>query len=113
LLLRRVRLGHLLPGGGEAVLARIRAICQPELGWDDAKWEKEEAAYRDLWHKCYSLPARDTIPDWQAMLHQARVGRAVAHPSRRKTLAKRSVLAGGLLVLALLLTWLYQRRRRA
>ena len=28
---------------------RIRAIAQPELGWDDARWAKEEAAYRKIW----------------------------------------------------------------
>jgi glycerol-3-phosphate dehydrogenase len=113
LLLRRVRLGHLLPEGGEEVLPRVRAICQPELGWDDARWEREKAAYRDLWRNSYSLPTRDAIPDWQAMLHQARVARATARPIRKKRLAKRSVLAGGLLALALLLTWLYWRRQRA
>jgi len=49
LLLRRVRLGLLLPGGGVAHLARIRELAAPELGWDDARWEAEEAAYRARW----------------------------------------------------------------
>jgi glycerol-3-phosphate dehydrogenase len=56
LLLRRTRLGLLLPSGGTGHMARIRAICQPELGWSDADWEREEAAYRNLWTKHYSLP---------------------------------------------------------
>jgi glycerol-3-phosphate dehydrogenase len=112
LLLRRVRLGHLLPGGGEEVLPRIRTICQPELGWDDDRWEAEEAAYRELWGTYYSLPDRDAIPDWQAMLRQARSAQTAARPSRWKKLAERSILAGGLLALALLLTWLYWRRHR-
>jgi hypothetical protein len=72
----------------------------------------EEAAYRHLWHNYYSLPAREAVPDWQAMLHQARVQRAKAHPNRRKKLAKRSVLIGGPLALVLLLAWLYWRRQR-
>ena len=38
LLLRRVRLGLLLPGGGEAILPAVRTICQQELGWDDDRW---------------------------------------------------------------------------
>ncbi len=64
LLLRRVRLGLLLPQGGAALLPRIRTICQPELGWDDAKWEAEEQAYLSLWRTCYSLPAGALVPDW-------------------------------------------------
>ena len=56
LLLRRTRLGLLLRGGGAGHMVRIRAICQPELGWSDADWEREEAAYRQLWTQHYSLP---------------------------------------------------------
>ncbi|AKV04633.1 Aerobic glycerol-3-phosphate dehydrogenase [Labilithrix luteola] len=56
LLLRRVRLGLLLPNGGFDQMARIRAVAQPELGWDDAHWEREEAAYRKLWKQAYSSP---------------------------------------------------------
>ena len=62
LLLRRTRLGLLLREGGRAHLARIRAICQPELGWDDEKWAQEQQQYLVLWQKNYGLPARDTIP---------------------------------------------------
>jgi len=57
LLLRRVRIGLLLHGGGQAHLARIRAICQPELTWTDARWETESTAYSELWKTHYSLPA--------------------------------------------------------
>jgi glycerol-3-phosphate dehydrogenase len=56
LLLRRVRLGLLLPNGGLDEVAKIRALAQPELGWDDAKWEREEAAYRTTWKRAYSPP---------------------------------------------------------
>ena len=38
LLLRRVRVGLWLPGGGVDLLPRVRAIVQPELGWDDERW---------------------------------------------------------------------------
>ncbi len=55
-LLRRVRLGYTLPQGGVAHLARVRAIIQPELGWNDARWMAEEAAYRCLIREAYSLP---------------------------------------------------------
>jgi len=54
LLLRRTRLGLLLRGGGVDHLPRIRAICQEELGWDDARWASEQAAYLALWQQHYS-----------------------------------------------------------
>jgi glycerol-3-phosphate dehydrogenase len=56
LLLRRLRIGIQLRGGGEAILPRVRAICQPELGWSDARWDAEQAAYLALWHRHYSIP---------------------------------------------------------
>lgn len=55
LLLRRVRLGLLTPNGGLDLLPRIRAIVQPELGWDDIRWEKETIEYVKLWNTSYSL----------------------------------------------------------
>ena len=75
LLLRRVRLGLLLPQGGSAQFPQIRAICQQELGWDDARWDEEKTAYLALWHKCYSLPDPTTIPDWRAMVAEAKAKR--------------------------------------
>jgi glycerol-3-phosphate dehydrogenase len=57
LLLRRTRLGLQLRQGGAALLPRIRAVCQPELGWNDARWEREEADYLALWRSHYGLPA--------------------------------------------------------
>jgi glycerol-3-phosphate dehydrogenase len=112
LLLRRVRLGHLLPQGGAALLPQIRAICQPELGWDDARWEAEEAAYLDLWRCCYSLPDRAAIPDWRAMLAEAEARRLAAQPLRRRKVIKGSALVGVLAGLALVLTVVYMRWRR-
>lgn len=55
LLLRRVRLGLLLPNGGMDLLPRIRAIVQSELGWDDARWEQETSDYAELWNRAYRL----------------------------------------------------------
>jgi glycerol-3-phosphate dehydrogenase len=54
LLLRRVRLGLLLPNGGLDIIDRIRRIVQSELDWDDAHWEQEVTAYAQLWQKAYS-----------------------------------------------------------
>ena len=56
LLLRRVRLGLLLPDGARELLPEVRRICQPELGWDDARWEAEADRYANTWRSCYSLP---------------------------------------------------------
>jgi glycerol-3-phosphate dehydrogenase len=54
LLLRRVRLGLLLPHGASDLLARIRSIVQPELGWSDERWQQEETAYLQTWQRYYS-----------------------------------------------------------
>ncbi|MBF7731405.1 glycerol-3-phosphate dehydrogenase/oxidase [Pseudomonas sp. N040] len=56
LLLRRTRIGLLLANGAGAELAQVRALCQPRLGWSDARWEQEEQDYLQLWQRCYSLP---------------------------------------------------------
>jgi glycerol-3-phosphate dehydrogenase len=57
LLLRRLRLGLLLPEGGLPVIDQIRAVVQPELGWDDNCWQEEVAAYKRLWRSSYGPPA--------------------------------------------------------
>ncbi len=65
LLLRRTRIGLLLPHGAAAHLPRIRALCQTGLGWDDVRWAAEEANYRALIASHYSLPPREQIADWR------------------------------------------------
>lgn len=57
LLLRRTRIGLLLADGGATELPKIRALCQPRLGWDDTRWKREEQDYLALWRRSYSLPA--------------------------------------------------------
>lgn len=56
LLLRRTRLGFVLPSGGKKHLATIRKLCQKELGWNTARWEEEQLGYLELWNSAYSLP---------------------------------------------------------
>ncbi len=58
LLLRRTRVGLLLRGGALDALPRIRAICQAELQWDDARWDLEQVAYFDLWQKHFAPPGQ-------------------------------------------------------
>jgi len=64
LLLRRVRLGVLLPDGGMGLLGRVRTVVQSELAWDDERWEEEVRSYQRLWEQAYrggrSLHARST-----------------------------------------------------
>jgi glycerol-3-phosphate dehydrogenase len=112
LLLRRVRLGLLLPRGGADHLPRIRAIVQPELGWDDARWAAEEAAYLSLIANAYGLPDRETIPDWRAMLAQSRADRAATELIRRERRVSLSRRAGIVLLLAALLLILIHFWRR-
>lgn len=59
LLLRRTRLGLILPHGAMTPLisARLKQICQQELGWDEQKWQQEVERYQDLWQRYYHLPA--------------------------------------------------------
>ncbi|MFZ6776468.1 glycerol-3-phosphate dehydrogenase/oxidase [Undibacterium sp. Ji83W] len=71
LLLRRTRLGLLLRLGGLALLPRIRAICQPELEWDDERWDVEQTSYLQLWSKHYALPAKASIPEWRSPQRQS------------------------------------------
>lgn len=56
LLLRRTRIGLLLPGGGEAILDRLQALCAPVLGWSDQQWQTQRKQYLELWRQAYSLP---------------------------------------------------------
>lgn len=114
LLLRRVRLGLLLPEGGRALWPRIRAICQPELGWDDARWEAEEAAFLDLWHNCYSLPPRGQTPDWKAMLASAPRQRQTGSRPRRRMVGQLILISlTASLAVTLLAQWLKRKKSRS
>lgn len=56
LMLRRTRLGNLLPQGGDEILPQIAQICAAELGWDGDKWAAERARYEAIWRDCYWMP---------------------------------------------------------
>ncbi len=115
LLLRRVRLGLLLTGGGARHLPRIRAIVQPELAWDEARWESEETAYRALVESAYGLPDRSTIPDWKSALARGRATRAAETQARHQQRVTQGRLGLALLMAALvvLFLWLLRRNRLA
>ena len=58
LLLRRVRIGPLLPQGGINLLDRIEILCKPYLSWDDKRWNTEKTAYKKLWKTYYCSPQK-------------------------------------------------------
>ncbi|MEI2622775.1 MAG: glycerol-3-phosphate dehydrogenase C-terminal domain-containing protein [Giesbergeria sp.] len=57
LLLRRTRLGLLLPRGGLDHLPRIQALCAPHLAWEAARWADEAERYRALIAAHYQPPS--------------------------------------------------------
>ncbi len=113
LLLRRTRLGLILPYGARSILPDVKYICQSELGWNEDKWQQEQEDYLSCWQRCYSLPAPEAIPDWSAQLEQIRLLRAARAPSRRHKLIRRSaILSGLILIIAAILSfrWILNRR---
>lgn len=54
LLLRRVRVGLLLPDGAGAIMEKVKEIVQQETRWDDDRWRAEEASYWNTWKTYYS-----------------------------------------------------------
>jgi glycerol-3-phosphate dehydrogenase len=58
LLLRRVRLGVLMPSGGLAFIDRVRELVQEPLGWSDEVWDLELARYKQIWRENYYLPLK-------------------------------------------------------
>jgi glycerol-3-phosphate dehydrogenase len=54
LLLRRVRIGLLMPQGALSMIDPVRRIVQPELGWDDPRWSSEVDRYKSLWARSFS-----------------------------------------------------------
>lgn len=51
LLLRRVRLGHLLPEGGAALRDEIEERLRPHAGWSPQRWWDEWERHRRLWQE--------------------------------------------------------------
>ncbi|MBF0204696.1 MAG: FAD-dependent oxidoreductase, partial [Desulfamplus sp.] len=56
LLMRRVRIGLILPFDGQEHFKRIKQLCQPALGWDDHHFEQEIARYREFWQTAHRVP---------------------------------------------------------
>ncbi len=56
LLLRRVRLGVLLPNSGMDLIREVRKRVQAPLGWSDQTWTAEVDRYLQIWRENYYLP---------------------------------------------------------
>lgn len=56
LMLRRTRLGQVLPEGGDSVLGDIKGLFATLLNWDEPQWQQEVRRYRMIWQRYYSLP---------------------------------------------------------
>ncbi len=110
LLLRRTRLGLLMPRGGSSIFPALQSICHEELGWDTQRWQSEQSRYEQLWGRCYSLPPVEKIPPWREAVQQALAARA-ALPSLPRRALRPTLLAAILAGLGILGYWLYRRRR--
>ena len=55
-MLRRTRLGLLLPNGGAEILDAIEPLCRELLGWSAGTWVAERERYADIVRRYYSLP---------------------------------------------------------
>ncbi|MEH6580875.1 MAG: glycerol-3-phosphate dehydrogenase/oxidase [Halioglobus sp.] len=56
LMLRRTRLGLLLPSGGEQLFSQLAPLFRELVDWSESRWESEVARYRDILQRYYSLP---------------------------------------------------------
>ena len=56
LLLRRTRLGLLLPAGAAALLPRLEPVAREALRWSAGQWRDECDRYARLIAQCYSVP---------------------------------------------------------
>jgi glycerol-3-phosphate dehydrogenase len=60
ILLRRTRLGLLLPDGGVAAIKQIKRVLQSELRWNEVRWNDELANYQQLINSSYRLPKNNS-----------------------------------------------------
>lgn len=61
LMLRRTRLGLVLPQGGRDILDEVQKQCCNALGWNEKTWVQERQRYLAIWQQHYSLPGSGEI----------------------------------------------------
>jgi glycerol-3-phosphate dehydrogenase len=114
LLLRRTRLGLVLPAGGASILPVVKQICQPELHWTDSQWQREVTDYQTVITQCYSLPPYLSIPDWKVLLTEVLNKRKINTPEPQVKLLRRIGLAAGiLLILAGIIAIIWRINKRS
>ncbi len=112
LLLRRTRLGLILPRGGVSILPMVRDYCKSELKWSESQWMQEQAAYLALWGSNYYLPPKEAIPDWKSTLAETMNREKALRPERRRKVIRRSTVAGALfLTSGIMIAYLWKRSR--
>ena len=118
LLLRRTRLGLLLPDGAGDHLDRVGSICRAELGWGNARWQQEALAYEMLHRECYGVPAGADAAGWHALLDEARttsMNRILRRKRRRRRWVKGGIASGAVSGAGLLIglgRWAWTKRAK-
>jgi len=112
LLLRRTRLGHILPKGAESILPRVKSICLEELGWNEKRWKQEQFDYLALWRDFYSLPSKETIPDWKQQVLEAKERQISILRNRRRNMLRSSSITAIIIILTASLMMYFWRRSR-
>jgi glycerol-3-phosphate dehydrogenase len=112
LLLRRTRLGHILPNGAESILPRVKSICLEELGWNEKRWKQEQLDYLALWRDFYSLPSKETIPDWKQQVLVAKERQISILRNRRRNMLRSSSITAIVVILTASLMMYFWRRSR-
>ena len=112
LLLRRTRLGLILPHGAEAILPVVKQICKDELHWNESRWQQEVHAYHTLWEDCYWLPSSELIPDWKTRVSVSIEKRKIRLSDRRRKLIRRSGLSAVLIAVITSLAMFYWRHTK-
>jgi glycerol-3-phosphate dehydrogenase len=114
LLLRRTRLGLILPGGGEAIMPVVKQICLTELHWSDDLWHHELTDYQSLISCCYSLPPIESIPDWRALLSDVKIKRRSSSPKHNtKMIRNSSILVGVILFSVAIIALIWRLNKRS
>lgn len=63
LMLRRTRIGNVLPKGAIDLLPEIQRYCEKYLPWNEQKWQDEIQRYRDIWQQFYGVPVAASISE--------------------------------------------------
>lgn len=58
LLLRRTRLGLVLPEGAKHLLEELEKALGPDLRWSADRWQTEKERYLSIWRSAYYLPEK-------------------------------------------------------